>query len=379
MKRFETIRFNPSSAAFFSAALVMLLALGWFFVAQVHAQAPIEINGQLFNGTKDASSNSVANVPVTLFQITTAGPVTRTQETDADGKFSFTNVITDANAFFTRVDYVGIRYYSEIRPPELAALTPLTMTVYETQTLPANFTVDRVHLILDVQPRRFNGLQLVQVTNPSDRAFFMPLPIPSDTSDVQFEDIRQQTIVKREADGTFLYPVLPTTSEILFGIVLPFTPPDFQLQLPLKTNVAGFNLLVSQASGVQAAGSNFVPGEAFTAQNGQVYSVFTAPEQKAGTTFRATISNLPGVDNTQQLQRTVLAVGGLFGVLLLAYPFYQRRAQKTKSAETSERVAELQTLARLDDAFERGEIPENEYYAQRAALKAELMRTTNKE
>lgn len=357
----------------------MLLALGWFFVAQVHAQAPIEINGQLFNGTKDASSNSVANVPVTLFQITTAGPVTHTQETDADGKFSFTNVITDANAFFTRVDYAGIRYYSEIRPPELAVLTPLTMTVYETQTLPANFTVDRVHLILDVQPRRFNGLQLVQVTNPSDRAFFMPLPIPSDTSDVQFEDIRQQTIVKREADGTFLYPVLPTTSEILFGIVLPFTPPDFQLQLPLKTNVAGFNLLVSQASGVQAAGSNFVPGEAFTAQNGQVYSVFTAPEQKAGTTFRAAISNLPGVDNTQQLQRTVLAVGGLFGVLLLAYPFYQRRAQKTKSAEASERVAELQTLARLDDAFERGEIPENEYYAQRAALKAELMRTTNKE
>ncbi len=360
-------------AAFFSAALVMFLVGGWVFLGIAHAQTPTRIEGQLLNGTHDAPANSTANIPVTLFQITAAGPMTRTVQTDAQGKFLFTNVITDANAYFTRVDYADVRYFSEIRPPELAAASPLTLTVYETQALPANFTLDQVHLILDIQPKRFNGLELVQVTNPSDRAFYVPLPIPKDASDVQFQDIREQTMVKREADGTILYPVLPTTQEILFGVVLPFTPPDYIAQLPFQTNVARVNLLVAQMSDVRVSGNNLVAGNPFTSQSGQVYSVFSAPEQRAGTTFSATISNLPGADNTAQLQMVLLVGGGVSALALLVYPLYRRRALKTKTSEINETVMQLQALARLDDAFEAGEIQETEYHAQRAALKAELL------
>ena len=42
-----------SSAAFISAALALFLAVGWIFVAQVHAQVPMQVEGQLFNGTQD--------------------------------------------------------------------------------------------------------------------------------------------------------------------------------------------------------------------------------------------------------------------------------------------------------------------------------------
>ncbi len=352
----------------------MLLVGGWVFLGIAHAQAPTRIEGQLLNGTRDAAVNSTANIPVTLFQITTAGPVTRTVQTDTQGKFLFTNVISDANAYFTRVDYAGVRYFSEIRPPEIAAATPISMTVYETQALPANFTIDRVHLILDIQPKRFNGLELVQVTNPGDRVFLVPLPIPKNTSDVQFQDIREQTLVKREADGTILYPVLPTTSEILYGIVLPFTPPDYVIQIPLKTNVAQVNLLVAQINDVRVSGNNFVAGAPFTSQSGQMYSVYSAPAQNAATTFSATISNLPGADNTRQLQMVLLIGGGISAFVLLAYPLFRRRTRTTKTGDTSETVARLQALARLDDAFDAGEIQEADYYARRAALKAELLK-----
>lgn len=352
----------------------MFLLGGWIFLARAQAQAPTQIQGQLFNGTHDAPANSTVNVPVTLFQITAAGPMTRTAQTDAQGKFLFTDVITDANAYFARVDYAGVRYFSEIRPPELAAASPLTLTVYEIQTLPANFTLDQVHLILDIQPKRLNGLELVQVTNPSDRAFYLPLPIPKDASDVQFQDIREQTLVKREADGTILYPVLPTTQEMLFGIVLPFTPPDYVAQIPFKTNVARVNLLVAQMNDVRVSGTNLVAGNPFTSQSGQVYSVFTAPEQRAGTTFAATISNLPGADNTAQLQMILLIGGGVSALVLLVYPLYRRRTLQVKTSELSETVAQLQALARLDDAFDAAEIQETEYHAQRAALKAELLK-----
>lgn len=365
---------DRSSAAFISAALVMFIALGWFFAGHARAQAPLEIQGQLSNGTHDAPAHSIANVPITLFQITTAGPITRSAQTDAQGSFSFANVITDANAYFTRVDYAGIRYFSEIRPPELAAVSPFSMTVYETQTLPANFTFDRVHLILDVQPRRFNGLELVQITNASDRAFYAALPLPDNTSDVQFQDIREQSIVKRQDDGTILYPILPTTSELLFGIILPYTPPDYELKVTLGANVAGFNLLVSESSGVRVTGNQLAQGEPFTSQSGQRYLVYSGPEQRAGTTFTATISNLPGVDNTRSLQTMLLLGGGASALALLAYPVYRRRAQKIKADESNERVAQLQALARLDDAFDAGELEESEYQAQRAMLKAELLK-----
>lgn len=372
MVRVHEIGISHRSAAFFSAALVMFLALGWMSVARAQAQTPRQIEGQLQNGTHDAPASSVADVPVTLFQITAAGPVTVTQQTDAEGNFSFTNVISDANAYFTRVDYAGLRYFSEILPQDVAGVNPITMTVYETQTLPANFTLERVHLILDVQPKRFNGLELVQVTNPGDRAFLMPLPIPDKTSDVQFQDIREETIVKRQEDGTILYPVLPTTTEILYGVVLPFTPPDYRLQIPLRTPVSGFSILVSKTSDAVITGSNLVAGAPFTSQSGQEYLVYSAPGQPAGASFSATLTNLPGADNTATLQAIALGAGGIGGLALLTYPLYRRRSSK-KTAQVSERVLRLESLARLDDAFEEGKLDETEYRAQRELLKAELL------
>src|SRR5437868_9632525 len=98
-------RFTYSTALMPGAALmvVVFLVAGWIFVGQVHAQVPIQIVGSLRNGTHDAPVSNIANVPVTLFQVRQTGPVTTTLETDAQGKFTFTNVITDATAYFARV------------------------------------------------------------------------------------------------------------------------------------------------------------------------------------------------------------------------------------------------------------------------------------
>src|SRR5262245_15253873 len=125
------VEISLKSAAWLCAALVMFLAPGWFLLAQVEAQAPTNIEGQIVNGTADAPPGILADVPVTLFQITAAGPVTQTMPADADGRFLFTDVISDANAYFTRVDYAGIRYFSGILAGEDVAANPITLTVYE--------------------------------------------------------------------------------------------------------------------------------------------------------------------------------------------------------------------------------------------------------
>ena len=127
------------------------------------------------------------------------------------------------------------------------------------------------------------------------------------------------------SDGTTLYPVLPTTTQVLYGIVMPYTPPTYQLEMPLKYNVQGVNLLVSKTSDVSVSGSNLQPGTPFTSQTGQQYLVYSAPPLGAGATFSATISNLPGIDNTPTAQLVVLLGGGLAGLILLGYPVYRRR------------------------------------------------------
>jgi hypothetical protein len=248
------------------------------------------------------------------------------------------------------------------------------LTVYETQTVPANFTISRVHLILDTQPKQFNGLQLLQVTNPGDRAFYLPLPIPSDATDVQFQDVREQTLIKREEGGVILYPILPTTTDILYGLVLPYVPPDYRLQIPFGTNVGAMNLLVSETAGVAVSGSNLVKGETFRSEAGQQYLVYAGPRQPAGSTFTATISNLPGADNTGTLQTVIVLGGGVGALALLVYPLLQSRVLRAKAGEVGERVTQLQALARLDDSFEAGELEEEDYLAQRATLKAELLK-----
>ena len=352
----------------------MFIAAGWMFVAQTHAQAPVQVQGQITNGTKDAPPHANANVPVTLFQITTAGPVTDTVQTDASGNFLFTNVITDVTAYFVRADYAGFIYYSDILTPDVAVSEPISLTVYETETVPANFTIDQLHLILDVQPKSFNGLELLQITNLTDRAFYLELPVPNKTSDVQFEDIQEQSRVIRRDDGTILYPILPTTAEILYDIAMPFTPPNYELQLALKYNVAGVNLLVSKTDDVNVSGNNLKPQQPFVSQSGQAYLVNTAPGQSAGTTFTAEISNLPGVDDTSTLQTVVLVGGGLGGLALLAYPVYRRRSAKNAAVGLTDRITQLKALADLDDAHDAGNLGDEEYESQRAALKAELLK-----
>ncbi len=334
----------------------------------------MQIQGKLLNGTQGAPADSVADREVTLFQITERGPVTRTVQTDSTGSFQFTDVLTDANAYFTRVDYAGVRYYSEIRPPELATASPITVTLYETSSIPADFSLERVHLIFDVQPKRFNGLVLLQLVNPTDRVFFVPLPVPNGARDVQFDDFREQTRVVREDDGTILYPVLPTTSEVVYSVAVPFTPPDFQLEVPLENPTGGVNLLISKLGGVTVSGSNLTAGEPFVASSGQEYLVYSSPPQAAGSTFSVKLSNLAGVDNTRTLQTVLLVAGGLGALALLAFPVYRRRTAQHQTRQVSGRVAQLQALAQLDDAFEAGELEEGEYYAARAALKAELLK-----
>lgn len=373
MRRSQREFHFSQSAAILCAAFVVFAVGGWLSVARVSAQAPQRIEGQIFNGTASADPAAVKDVDVTLYQVTASGPVTSSVATDAAGRFVFNDVLAEAHTFFARTDYGGIKYFSDIVPASLAATTPLTMTVYETMTMPANFQIDRAHFVFDIAPRSLSGLALLEVTTPNDRAFFMPLPVPEKVTDVAFNDIREQNRIVRADDGTILYPVTPGTGQILYGVTLPTKPPTFDFALPVPTTIGALNLLVQEMGDVQIQGSGLTSGAEFVAPSGARYLTASTGKLNAGTTLTASISNLPGADNTNTINNIVLTVGGLAAMGLLAYPFWRERGRAKAGQDVSERVAELQAIAALDDAYAAHEIGEEDYRIRREALKAELL------
>jgi hypothetical protein len=387
-------------AAFIFAALVLFVVSAYGLASHANAQTSSRLEGQVFNGTAAALPERTANLDVTLFQMGASGPVTQTVQTDAQGRFAFSGLKLEANSpYFARVDYEGIHYFSDILTPGIEASNPLSLTVYETQTVPADFQIDRTHFILDVDKNALTGFELLQVKNPTDRAFVLPLPLPRNVSDLQFNDPRDQSRAIQGEDGSLAFPILPTTEQIFIGVRLTTSPPDYTLQVNVPVKVGRMNVLVSQTGGVQVASPQLTPGPVFTPQSGSNYWQLNRDNVPASSTVLVVISNLPGGDNSALVRNAVLGLGGLAALLMLALPFIRQRCARPavvlsplvggtpphpplrRGEEAgdmaSERLARLEAIADLDDAFEAGEIPEDEYHFKRAELKAELMNDPN--
>ncbi len=373
---------RTTGAAFLCAALVLFVAAICGLASRTYAQTSRRLDGQVLNGTQAAPPEGTANLDVTLFQMGASGPVTNTAQTDAQGRFSFPDLKVDPNSpFFVRVDYEGIHYFSDSLSPDIQTSQPLTLTVYETQTVPTGFQIDNVHFVLDVGDKSLSGIELIQVKNSTDRAFKLTLPLPQGLSDLQFNDPRDQFRAVAGADGSIAFPILPTTEQVLFGVQMTTQPPDYTLKLQVPVKIGRLNVLVAQTGGVQVASPQLRQGPVFTPQSGTNYWQLNGDNIPADSQVSVAVSNLPGGDNSAMIRNVVLGVGGLAALTLLALPFVRRRGTRlpplgsgdTERSETNERLERLQAIADLDDAFETGQIPQDEYRMQRATLKAELM------
>lgn len=370
-------------AAFICAALVLFATSAFSFYSRAQAQSSARLDGQVFDGTASAPLGATSQLAVTLFQMGSTGPITQTVRTDTQGHFSFADLKLDPNSpYFASVDYAGIHYFSEILAPGTETSTPISLTVYETQTVPADFQIDRTHFILDLGQNALSGVELLQVKDPSDRAFLLPLPLPENLSGLQFNDPRDQFRAVQAADGSVAFPILPTTDQILIGVQVSTKPGDYTLHINTPVKIGRLNVLISQTGGAQVSSPMLTAGPVFTPQSGSSYWQMNGENLPAGAIVPVVISNLPGGDNSKLVRGVVLGAGGLAAVALLALPFVRRRRSPPVSptisgddeeTEGDERLAGLRAIADLDDEFEAGAIAEDEYHARRAALKAELM------
>ena len=401
---------------FFVFALVAVAAL-FIPVARVDAQTPTaatgKIEGQIVNGTKDAKLQNAASLVVTLYSAPAGAtvPVTQTTKSDADGKFIFGNLDTNAGTrYLLATAYLGVDYASDVFafPPAQTTMTQ-TIAVNDTTTDRSTLNVMQTHLVIEVQPKALSIVQIVQVVNMSDRTVIhagphdatLIIPVLAKASAFQFDSPTvESTTLVGEGVVTYTLPFVPGVDQVVFNYTVPFNPPAYDFRLMMPYDATTLRVLLSEVK-ANVTSQQFGATSLFPTQNGQTFLQTTASNIKAGTEVRATFSNMTGAsasaltpgttptqtgpDNNTLIMGVVLGVVGIAALGLIGFAVTRRRAaqaeedeeyaddaEETPAPSDAQRLELLQKLADLDDEFEAGKIAQEEYKQQRDAVKAQL-------
>lgn len=402
-------------------ALFALGLLAWLpnrAYAQTDGRGKIE--GAVVNVTKDAPPGSTANLTVTLMSAAHGATsiVTQTTRTDAEGKFTFTNLDPiSTTRYLVATRYADVEYYSGIMafttaPPTLSA----SISVYESTEDPSVVRILETHLVFDPQAPWLVVQQIIVLENPTDRVYInraavphpptLIVPILAKAIDIQFDDQTvDQTTLRGDGVLTYTLPIGPGKDQILFQYVVPYTPPKYQVRLTLVNDVAKLGLyLVDVGATMQSQQLTTAPNPMGDTPGAPKLLALTGEKLAAGTTVQATMDKLPAA--TTSPDKTATAAPALFGgnttigivvlalaagaaVTVIAYLFLRRRHARADEEEGEDEDEEeeeasddpranlLRQIAALDDEFDAGALTESEYKKQRAALKSQLTELDN--
>jgi mono/diheme cytochrome c family protein len=369
------------------------------------------ITGQVRNATVDQPVGDV-EVRLRRWGIDSELP-SLTTEAGADGHFRFENLDTSSHVFYSlEVLYNDIAFPSEFATFEPGS-TELSMpvNVYETTTGDEAVKVDRLHfIVMGNEPGSFSVLELYQFSNDSDRAYVGTL-----NDEGQRETVRialpagaQNLFLQRGTLGVDFLETdhdLVSTSvivpgqdsfEVAFVYLVPYSGTTLDLDRPVYYDTSTVNGLLLDVGATLESNLLTFGGE--RSAQGQNYLQYTAQELKAGQVLPVRLNDLdkvefssatpetPGNSSTTVLPSTgfrqttlllmMLGLGALIVVLGVFYPRLRFRLQGEGVALESnlkhERQRLLLTLARLDQAYESGQLNETVYQRARAQRKAEL-------
>jgi mono/diheme cytochrome c family protein len=357
------------------------------------------VSGEVINGTTgEAVSGAGWSANLRAFTEDLDVRLTLTTTVGTDGRYHFD--LSDASpAWFLRVqvNYDGMDFASDFG--QLSHLRPnleLPITVYDSTTDPAALQFEQIHMVIEIVD---NVLQMneLYVASNIDSAVFVGasgdysqgtvrfgLPPEATGLSIQrgfgsFESFFPTDEVTLTADGwAATIPVRPGRGSLtlLASYTLPYRN-GMTLDHRLYHNAAGITLVMRDV-GVRLAddgawidnGQQMIAGEPFVS--------YVRSSLPAGSTFNLTFGGRSRLAILVQEQGATLAIGTGALLLALALAAYVVRSWRREPDEMAPEEAEadadelLQTIADLDDAYERGEISEAEYHGVREELKLAL-------
>lgn len=388
--------------------ILSLLVLALCFGANgVLAQATGQLQGQVVNRTEGGAVPGDA--PVTLLVLKEMAIQDElAARADSEGRFRFEGLDTSANtAYQVMVQYKGVNYFSDFLMFEGGKIPTVTVDVYEPTQDSANVHAERVHVIVNVRPRQLQVGEMHVFSNSGDRVYIGPsselsgtlrFGLPVGATNLQFQEGELGGRFLKVDDGFVdTAPVLPGTGshQVLFSYNLSYESPQFSFAVTDYYTATGVNVLVSDPA-VQVS-SPVLESEGLRDMQGQQWVSLAGKNLPAGQEILLALSNLPleqrerpalpagtaGPASRMDSVRLIVLAAAVFGLgVLVGYnlPRRQQSAQGSSlpSRETAAETAEwsdddlVMALADLDDAFERDEIPPDEYHQRRESLKKRL-------
>jgi hypothetical protein len=403
--------FHPALAVLPVLCLVLyllLFAMVFYPPAIVNAQGSgaVKVQGIAVNGTERGAIP--ASAPISLHAIDpVAGRVaTYNSATDEEGRFVFEEVAPVAGGSYVVVmDYAGMRYSELLESSELD--DPVEFTVFDITRDIGVINVQRQAMIIadiDERERQIQVLEVLGLRNGSDRTLlpeltnitnpadinFLRFSLPADATDLSVQSsLPGGDTIPMGTGFAVTAPVSPGEHEVTYTYRFPYQGEAVTFSQRLIQGAERYQVL-APVSLSQLQVSPLEPRPRIEV-GGVSYLVWEAEQIPPGQGVVLQFSRLPQPSLTDwaitylsgsQLWLTAIpaALALALGVLLLWAWYCAPRSARQKIAvdvaEQSRRQSLVQAIAALDDRFERGQVPEDEYLPRRQELMEQLRRLT---
>ncbi len=398
--------------------LVLSLSFSLFFsfasraAAQTEAPAPEgrtgAVIGQIANGTDGGA------VPESLAVMLHAWDdngetVMLDGVSDSSGAFRFDDVpMKDGWVFAAMLSYNEITFFSDsgqVTPDTQEILLPLQ--IYETASDASPVRFSQLHTFFDFGPGEVLVTEVYVLSNPTDRAIVGGLKLAEGiTGTLQFALPAEANKVKFESDDGTRFVITPygfaDTGAVLPGESVAQAIVNYTLSYSSGmtfTHAVNYpaemvNVIVRADSGVTLGGNGLSEPERREFDSGEVLDVYSGKPLAASESLAITLTGEPQVrvaeglsgamadpalvPNTPANRWGIPVAGGILGLAMIgAGVWLWRRSRMPEEEAAAQPHPEnewsnvLQRIAGLDEAHERGEVPEAEFQSRRAELRAQ--------
>ena len=387
--------------------LAALLTLGMVLALfpTVAAQERAVLTGRLVNGTADSPPPS--GVTVSLHTLADTGGLASNAEavSDASGEFRFEDIpITGISSYALVADYQGMRYNALLGPEDLAQ--PLEITVYDaTQDLSVVQIEQQALIIADIreQKRRLAAVGLLNLANRSDRTLvpdltnlagagefsFLRFSLPTGAEELDVQtDLTGGQVIPMGTGFAMVAPIAPGEHSISYTFSFPYDEGAVTYRDGLIQGAAVYQVLAPRKLGdIQVSPLEPRPTASI---GGSDYRVWEGRDFAPGQDLMVTLSQLPQSGPLSQVGNrlgqpsfwhvaipvavgVVLAFSLLYGGLKAPRGALAEATDALEDTAPADREALVQSVATLDEQFQRGQLSQAEHQARREELKARIL------
>lgn len=349
-----------------------------------------KVTGTIINQNTGSIVKGVLDVMLHILQ-NDAGAGMLHGQSQADGSFFFSDVPFDANSqYAVMAIFNGVTYFSDVTPADMASLqVTVEVPVYESTSDLSDVQVNQMHVLFNYAEDGLETKEIYILSNngertlkdvyklDGDKSATLKFPLPSNADFIFFKPDDQDRFVKFDGGFADTYPILPGTqsAQIVVSYLTPFSK-DRTYTYTAPLNIVRMNFLVQGDANVSLQGTGLAGPERMTLEDGNSYLVYSFSNISAGMAIELSFVD-DNRSNDTGVSAVPLATGvGILGLAIMGHGIWWWRRPDESDEEVDDQPdtymdfnQAINEIASLDEAYEKGEIEEQEYRESREVLR----------